>query len=145
MGKIKCDLNFNFPLHRLCAVTVSCYSYQSPAVFSVLEDLGVLHNLIYLQEIKALPQCSRHHFSVWCLCVQQLDNHFPANFPLTVEVKTTEYADGHKLHDSKIMGRLHIFPRTAQQIVKTNPLSTCKEPFYNYILAFAGNSTFAFS
>lgn len=138
-------LNLNFPVGRLCAVTVSCHSYQSPAVFSVLEDFGVLQDLIYLQKIRALPQSRKHHFSVWCLYIQQLDNYLPANFPLTVEVKTKEYADGHKLHNSKITWRLHLFPYTAHQIVKMNPLTTYKQPVYNEILAFAGNSTFAFS
>lgn len=42
------------------------------------------------------------------------------------------------------MGKLLIFPYSAHQIVKTNPLNTYK-PVCNEILAFAGNSTLAFS
>lgn len=75
-----------------------------------------MQNHIYLEEIKALPQCSKHRFSIWCLCTQQLDNYFPANFPLTVEVNAKECAEGHKLHNSKMMGRLHLFPYTAHKI-----------------------------
>lgn len=34
--------------------------------------------------------------------MQQLDNHFLANFTLTVEVKSKDYADGHELHNEDI-------------------------------------------